>query len=68
MFCLETAVKLLYWCGFAYEHGEVRYCSFAAKCRSYTRPRILPILAEPQFAQGRARLLQGGVRNECQHV
>lgn len=23
MFCFETAVKLLYWCGFVYEHQEV---------------------------------------------
>ena len=22
MFCFETAVKLLYWCGFVYEHDE----------------------------------------------
>ena len=22
MFCFETAVKLLYWCGFVYEHNE----------------------------------------------
>lgn len=22
MFCFETAVKLLYWCGFVYEYGE----------------------------------------------
>ena len=24
MFCFETAVKLLYWCGFVYEHGETK--------------------------------------------
>ena len=24
MFCFETAVKLLYWCGFVKEHGEGR--------------------------------------------
>lgn len=24
MFCFETAVKLLYWAGFVYEHEEVR--------------------------------------------
>lgn len=23
MFCFETAVKLLYWAGFVYEHDEV---------------------------------------------
>ena len=23
MFCFETGVKLLYWCGFVYEHEEV---------------------------------------------
>ena len=25
MFCFETAVKLLYWAGFVYEHEEVRH-------------------------------------------
>lgn len=28
MFCFETAVKLLYWCGFVYEHEEVSATSF----------------------------------------
>ena len=23
IFCFETAIKLLYWCGFVYEHDEV---------------------------------------------
>ena len=23
IFCIETAIKLLYWCGFVYEHDEV---------------------------------------------
>ena len=26
IFCFETAIKLLYWCGFVYEHDEVRPC------------------------------------------
>lgn len=25
MFCFETALKLLYWAGFVYEHEEVRF-------------------------------------------
>ena len=29
MFCFETAVKLLYWCGFVYEHEEVSLSCFA---------------------------------------
>ena len=24
IFCFETAIKLLYWCGFVYEHDEVQ--------------------------------------------
>lgn len=27
IFCFETAIKLLYWCGFVYEHDEVSSCS-----------------------------------------
>ena len=23
IFCFETAIKLLHWCGFVYEHDEV---------------------------------------------
>ena len=33
LFCFETAVKLLYWCGFAYEYDEVGLaCTSAVLC------------------------------------
>ena len=30
LFCFETAVKLLYWCGFAYEYDEVGLACMSA--------------------------------------
>lgn len=35
MFCFETAVKLLYWAGFVYEHAEVR-CLDISVVKSHT--------------------------------
>lgn len=34
MFCFETAVKLLYWCGFVYQHDEteMQVCSMFLLC------------------------------------
>ena len=31
IFCFETAIKLLYWCGFVYEHDEVCICCIAVR-------------------------------------
>lgn len=32
-FCFETSVKLLYWCGMAYEYQEVIPCSQSCNIR-----------------------------------
>jgi len=32
IFCFETAIKLLYWCGFVYEHDEVSTSLLLGSC------------------------------------
>lgn len=76
MFCFETAVKLLYWAGFVYEHEEVgpfsdTWCQSKAQCVSsdnMVMPANQANLYTPLQHHGFQAYLQAGGRLSCESV
>ena len=44
MFCFETAIKMLYWCGLAYEYNEVIIYVFGQLCQSRYVQCLTPVM------------------------